>query len=168
MLALLDTAETSMFVLSLNCSEIAVTEVFMSPYLPSKTCDFQSLCASVNVYSFFTQVWKCVLNGCHAIFANKMQTISHIVFLIILTKEKRLFSVNPGGSVVKDTPAKAGELSLIPRLGRSPGEGNGNALQYSCLGNPINRGVWWATVLGVVKELDTTQQLNNNNKKKYF
>ena len=52
MLALLDTAETSMFVLSLNCSEITVTEVFMSPYLPSKTCDFQTLCASIKVYIF--------------------------------------------------------------------------------------------------------------------
>ena len=84
------------------------------------------------------------------------------MFLIILTKEKRLFSVNPGGSVVKDTPAKAGELSLIPRLGRSPGEGNGNALQYSCLGNPTDRGAWWAIAHGVANESDMTEQLNNN------
>ena len=39
----------------------------------------------------------------------------------------------------------------IPGLGRSPGEGNGNPLQYSCLGNPTNRGAWWATVCGVAK-----------------
>ena len=41
--------------------------------------------------------------------------------------------------------------SLIPRLGRSRGEGNGNPLQYSCLGNPMDRGTWWATVHGVTK-----------------
>ena len=42
-------------------------------------------------------------------------------------------------------------MSLIPGLGRSPGEGNGNPFQYSCLGNPMNRGAWWATVHGVEK-----------------
>ena len=44
----------------------------------------------------------------------------------------------------------------IPRLGRSPGEGNGNPLQYSCLQSPMDRGAWWATVYEVAKELDTT------------
>ena len=43
----------------------------------------------------------------------------------------------PGGSVVKKPPANAGDLGSIPGLGRSPGEGNGNPLQYSCLGNPM-------------------------------
>ena len=52
----------------------------------------------------------------------------------------------PGGSVVKSWPANAGDGGLIPRSGRSPGEGNGNPLQYSCLKNPIDRGVWQATV----------------------
>ena len=51
----------------------------------------------------------------------------------------------PGGSVVKNPPAKAGGKGSIPGLGRSPGEGNGNPLQYSCLGNPMNRVVWWAS-----------------------
>ena len=73
------------------------------------------------------------------------------MFLIILTKEKKLFSVNPGDSVAKNPPANAGELGLIPGLGRSSGEENGNPLQYSCLGNPMNRGVWMATVHGVAK-----------------
>jgi len=45
---------------------------------------------------------------------------------------------------------------LIPGLGRYPGEGNGNPLQYSCLENPMDRGVWWDTVLGVTKESDIT------------
>ena len=57
----------------------------------------------------------------------------------------------PGSSVVKNLPADAGYTGLIPGSGRSPGEGNGNPLQYSCLGDPMDRGVWWATVHGVAK-----------------
>ena len=52
------------------------------------------------------------------------------------------------GSAVKNLPANAGDAGLIPGLGRSPGGGD-NPLQYSCLGNPIDRGAWWATVHGV-------------------
>ena len=59
----------------------------------------------------------------------------------------------------KNLPANAGDLGLIPELGRSPGEGNGNPLQYSCLGNPMDRGAWWATVDGVTKESDATYRL---------
>jgi len=62
----------------------------------------------------------------------------------------------PGGSVVKNPPTNSGDASLITGLGRSPGEGNDNPLQYSCLGNPMDRGAWWATVPGVTKESDTT------------
>ena len=62
----------------------------------------------------------------------------------------------PGGSVVKTPPANAGDASSIPESGRSPGEGNGNLLQYSCLGNPMDRGAWWAALHGVVKESDMT------------
>ena len=62
----------------------------------------------------------------------------------------------PGGSVVKNLPAVAGDVGLLPGLGRSPGEGSGNLLQYSCLGNPMDRGVWWATCCGFSKELDMT------------
>jgi len=61
----------------------------------------------------------------------------------------------PGGSIVKDLPAKARDLGSIPGLGRSPGEGNGNPLQYSCLENPMDRGAWQATVYGVTKKSDT-------------
>ena len=57
----------------------------------------------------------------------------------------------PGGPVVKNPPANAGDVGLTPGLGRSPGVGNGNPLQYSCLGNPMDRGAWWATVHGVAK-----------------
>ena len=56
--------------------------------------------------------------------------------------------------VVKNLLANAGDLrdaGLIPGSGRSSGEGNGSLLQYSCLGNPMDRGAWWATVLGVAR-----------------
>ena len=57
----------------------------------------------------------------------------------------------PGGSEVKASACNAGDVGLIPGLGRSPGERNGNSLQYSCLENPMDRGAWWATVQGVAK-----------------
>ena len=61
-----------------------------------------------------------------------------------------------GSSVVKNPPANGGDSGLIPGSGRSPGEGNGNSLQYSCLGNPMDRRAWQATVHGVAKESDMT------------
>ena len=57
----------------------------------------------------------------------------------------------PGGSEVKASACSAGDPGSIPGLGRSPGEGNGNPLQYSCLENFMDRGAWWATVHGVAK-----------------
>ena len=66
----------------------------------------------------------------------------------------------PGGSVVKNPPANAGDTGLIPESGRPSGEGNGNLLQCSRLGNPMNRGAWWATVCRVAivrQDLKTKQ-----------
>ena len=60
------------------------------------------------------------------------------------------------GSVVKNLPANAGDVGAIPRSGRPLGEGNRNPLQYSCLGNPMDRGAWRATVHVVAEETDTT------------
>ena len=57
----------------------------------------------------------------------------------------------PGGSDGKESACHAGDPGSIPGLGRSPGEGNGNPLQYSCLENSTDRGAWQATVHGVVK-----------------
>ena len=56
--------------------------------------------------------------------------------------------------MVKNPPAKAENVGSIPGLGRSPGERNGNPLQYSCLGNTMDRIAWWATVQGLTKESD--------------
>ena len=57
--------------------------------------------------------------------------------------------------MVKNPPANAGNAGSIPGSERSPGEEKGNTLQYSCLGNPTDRGAWRATAHGVAKELDT-------------
>ena len=62
----------------------------------------------------------------------------------------------PVGSVVKNLPVNAGDAGSVPGLGRSPGEGNGNPPQCSCLANSMDRGAWWATVHGIAKELDMT------------
>ena len=61
------------------------------------------------------------------------------------------YSGFPGGSVGKESASNMGDTGLIPGWGRSPGEGNGNPLQYSCLENSMDREAWWATVLGVTK-----------------
>ena len=66
----------------------------------------------------------------------------------------------PGGSEVENLPANAqgvGDVGSIPGLGRPPGERNGNPLQYSCLGNSMDRGAWPATVHSVARESDMTQ-----------
>ena len=62
----------------------------------------------------------------------------------------------PGSSAGKESTCNAGDLGLIPGLGRAPGGGHGNALQYSCLENPMDRGALWATVRGVT-ESDMTK-----------
>ena len=67
-----------------------------------------------------------------------------------------------GDPAVKNSPAGAGDASSVFGLGRSPGGGNGNPLQYSCLENPMDRGAWRATVCGVAREADTAERLNSN------
>ena len=57
----------------------------------------------------------------------------------------------PSGSVVMNLPANAGDVGSIPGSGRSPGEGDGNPLQHSCLGNLRDKGAWWATVHRIAK-----------------
>ena len=67
----------------------------------------------------------------------------------------------------KESACNAGAASSIPGSGRSAGEGKGSPLQYSCLGNPMDRGAWQDTVYGVAKESDVTYQLNNNSMMSY-
>ena len=61
--------------------------------------------------------------------------------------------------MVKNSPANAGDMGSVPGSGRSPGEGNGNPLHYSCLVNPMDRGAWQATVHVVAKDSDMTKQI---------
>ena len=82
-----------------------------------------------------------------------------IVFQFFHTMLKLGF---PGGSSVRNPPASPRDVGLIPESGRSPGEGKGNLLQYSCLENPMDRGAWWAAVHGVAgigQDLATKQQM---------
>ena len=65
--------------------------------------------------------------------------------------------------MVKNLPTNTGDVGSIPGLGKSLGGGNGNPLQDSCLENPKDKGAWQATVHGVTKQSDMTEQLNNNN-----
>ena len=69
-----------------------------------------------------------------------------------------------GGSDSKESTCNAGDLGLIPGLGRSPGGGHGNPLQNSCLENPMDRGAWWATV----HDSDTTEQLSTEISDDFF
>ena len=69
----------------------------------------------------------------------------------------------PGGSEVKASACSEGDLGWIPGSGRSPGEGNGNPLQYSCLENPTDGGAWWATVHGVTKSRTRLSNLTFTN-----
>ena len=67
--------------------------------------------------------------------------------------------------MIKDTPANAGDrrdVVSIPGSGRSPGGGHGNPLQYSCLGNPMEREAWWATVHGIAKRWAQLKLLSLN------
>ena len=79
----------------------------------------------------------------------------------IVSHSSILLDTGPGGSEVKASASNAGDLGSIPGSGRSPGEGNGNPLQYSCLGNPMDRGAWLATVHGVAKSRTQLSDLTN-------
>ena len=74
----------------------------------------------------------------------------------------------PGGAEVKASACNARDLGSISGLGRSPGEGNDNPLQYSCLENPMDRGPWWATVHGVAKSQTVIlSEISQTEKEKY-
>ena len=79
------------------------------------------------------------------------RTFAGQVMSLLFNVLSRFVMAFPGGSEVKASACNAGDLGSIPGSGRSPGEGNGTPLQYSCLENPMDGGAWWATVHGVAK-----------------
>jgi len=81
---------------------------------------------------------------------DRANTVAVIWLMCYLDKERDQEAFQ-GGSVVKNPSANAGDSGSILGSGRSPGVGNGNPFQYSCLGNPMNRGIWWATIHWVAR-----------------
>ena len=90
--------------------------------------------------------------------------IVHILASVCDFIKTIVYSHFPCGSDSKESACKAGDWGLIPGFEKSPGGGNGNQLQYSCLGNFMDRGAWWATVRGGAKESDTTEQLKQSSR----
>ena len=80
-----------------------------------------------------------------------MKYLENLKYILMLYVAPWFYFSFPGGSEDKASACNVGDPGSIPGLGRSPGEGNGNPLQYSCLENPTDRGAWWPTVHGVAK-----------------
>ena len=83
-----------------------------------------------------------------------LYVFSYLYFLTAVKWKGFSGGILPSG---KESVCNSGDANLIPRLGTSPGEGNGSPLQYSCLGDPMDRGIWWTTVYGVTKESEMTE-----------
>ena len=77
------------------------------------------------------------------------------IFFSCRLQTAKMHKAFPGGSIIKNSPAKAGDVGSLPGSGRSPREGTDKTLQYSCLGNPMDRGAWWAAIHRVAEESDT-------------
>ena len=88
--------------------------------------------------------------GADSVYLAKTSYLAPKGFLLFSLASELLVGF-PGGSVVKNPPANAGDVGATLGSGRYPAEGNGNPFQYSCLGNPMDRGAWRATVHGISK-----------------
>ena len=95
----------------------------------------------------------CLLNFSHSYGPCLSALLSAVTFYLYSSAGLRGF---PGGSDGKESACNGGDMGSILGSGRSAGEGNGNPLQYYCLGSPIDRGAWWAIVHGVAKESNST------------
>ena len=97
-------------------------------------------------------LWFC-LCPCHGNWFGLELSLPALQFISITAHHclSYLFNARPGGSEGKASACDAGDPGSIPGSGRSPGEGNGNPLQYSCLENPMDKGAWWATIHRVAK-----------------
>ena len=101
-----------------------------------------ALAAMMSPYGGEDIVGECTVEGCG--------------FTIVKNFLNFYFILEYGGSGGKESACNAGDPGLIPGLGRSPGEGNGYPLQYSCLKNSMGKGAWWAAVHEVTKKSDMT------------
>ena len=105
--------------------------------------------------------WRTRLSSCVHLGSNKINRVNEITYgeqaedlgLSLEGGEVEKDGGFPGGSVVENPPANAGDTGSTPGLGRSPGAGNGSPLQCSCLENSMDRGAWQATVHGVTKRV---------------
>ena len=88
-----------------------------------------------------------------------------ILYISLISSGVNFSSVFPGGSVVKNPPANAGDMDSVPRSRRFPGEGNGNPLQYYCLENPHGQRSLVGYSSWGCKELDTTEQLEGGRRR---
>ena len=119
--------------------------------VPSHVCVCVCVCVCVYVFSPLKVCWICWEISQWYHFSADSCVFCFCFFNPLYRKLKGF----RGGSVVQNPTASVGDIVLIPGLERSPGEGNGNPFQYSCLGNPMDREAWQATVHGVAKESDT-------------
>ena len=146
---MVDGTKSSVFLIFVPCK---IYPIYIIIYL----CIYTSIPATLKqlLYEWFFVVYVVFWGGTNnlrsdAFVSNskalvQQNTVNHLLHSLYCISEGF-----PGGSVVKYLAASAGDVGSISELGRSPGEGNGNPLQYSCLGNPMDRGTWRATVHGV-------------------
>ena len=112
---------------------------------------FHSSCKK-NAFSFLQLVVSSVMK--RSLQLQNVQTGLDIIFQVycdLEAEQNSSTSINPGGAEGKESACNVGDLGSISGSGRSPGERNGNPLQYSCLENSMDRGAWWARVHGVTK-----------------
>ena len=120
---------------------------------------FKSTCKAV--IFLWVPLWSQSIGVYNCLWYNsKLSVISASLFSF--TEELQSTMGFPVGSVGKESACNGGDSGFILGLWRSLGEGNGNPLQYSCLENPMDRGVWRATVHGVAHELDTTEHISGS------
>ena len=128
---------------SLPTTWLLITTI-LGPVMLASNSRCQFLCREAELL-YKDVAWNTDLKqGYHVIYFDIMK--ENAIYHYAKTTHIRGF---PGGSVVKNLPANAGDMGSNPGLGWSLGEGYGNPLQYSCLENPMDRGAWWATVHGV-------------------
>ena len=119
-----------------------------APYLPSLSLPM----CKMRVIAVPASWGCCELENCPARYMLRESWSQQSVRKLKLYKHRALQTLGfPHSSVSKESACSAGDPGSIPGLGRSPREGNGNPLQYSCLENSMDRGAWWATAHGVAK-----------------